>query len=106
MTLDDKIEDLHSIIRRIDGHTKVSNIVNRAHGVLGIGLGLMCYHLGNHAGFPMNVPSYAIGTGFVIDGISSLATGKMHYVLFRVTKAHPKYELQKLEKQKNYTVPN
>ena len=61
----------------------------------------MCYYVGSKWNFPINVAPYLIGTGFVIDGIGSLATGKLHYVLFRATKAHPKYELQRLEEQRD-----
>ena len=100
MTIDEQIEDLQYQIKRIDGHTKTGNVCNRTHGLFGIGVGTMFYYIGSELNFPINIAPYLIETGFIMDGIGSLATGKLHYVLFRAIKVHPKYELERLEKQK------
>jgi len=100
MTIDKQKEDLQYQIHRIDGHSLFNNIGNRIHGLLEIGISIMSYSTATKYNFPINTALYLIGTTFVIDGISSLITGKLHYVFFRVTKSHPKYELERLEKER------
>ena len=101
MNRQEKIEDLEYQIKKIDGHTLACNIGNRVHGILGIGLGLISAYVGTKCHFPLDVVPYLIGAGFVIDGVGSLATGKLHYVLFRATRTHPKYELKRLGVETN-----
>ena len=101
MQIEKQIEDLQYQIKRIDGHTRLGNIGNRFHGALEIGLSAMCAYVGTKCNFPINLIPYTIGLEFVIDGVGALLTGKLHYVLFRVTKVHPKYKLEKLTKIKN-----
>jgi hypothetical protein len=104
MTIDEQIEDLQYQIRRIDGHSRMINIGNRIHGLLEIGIGAMWYWLGfkmhQSLDVPLDIPAYIIGTGFLLDGVGSAATGKLHYVLYRVLKVHPQYKLQQLESQR------
>ena len=101
MKIEEQIEDLQYQIKRIDGHTQIRNISNRFHGALEIGLGVLWAYVGAKCNFPINIAPYAIGLGFAIDGAGTLLTGKLHYVLFRVTKVHPKYKLENLTKIKN-----
>lgn len=101
MEIEKQIEDLQYQIKRIDGHTRIRNISNRFHGALEIGLGALWAYVGTKFDFPISVLPYAIGLGFTIDGIGTLLTGKLHYVLFRATKTHPKYKLENLTKTKN-----
>ena len=101
MAIDERIENLRKQIRRVDGHTKLENIGNRIHGSAGIGLGAITYYFGlKYFNYPVDTAFYIMGTLVVIEGIGELATGKLHYLSLRVTKLHPRYELESLEKEK------
>ncbi len=101
MPIEEQIQDLQYQIKRIDGHTRLGNIENRFHGALEITLGAIGAYAGTKCNFPINFVPYAISLGFIVDGIGALLTGKLHYVLFRIIKVHPKYKLEKLTKIKN-----
>ncbi len=92
----EEIEDLQDQIARIDGNTTSRNILNRIFGALGIGIGALSIHIGNQYDAPINIFPYIFGATTTIDSVGSLLTGKLHYILYRLTRVHPKYKLERV----------
>ncbi len=99
-SLDEKIEDLNYQIKKIDGHTLAGNIGNRLYGLGHIGFQLFLYYASNKSPFAL------LYLPLTIDSIADVFTGKHHTLIFKLTKVHPKYELEKLEKQKELNKNN
>lgn len=98
-SIEEKIKDLEYVLTKVDGKSTFHNIGNRLFGLVEISLGSAFAYFNREYNFPVDAISYVIGAGFILDGLSTLATGKLHYALFRVTKSHPKYELEELKSQ-------
>lgn len=91
MTLDEQIENLQYQVAKIDGKKWKYNIGNRVYG-------LGHTTLGAFLAWKVPIVGPIIGSLLFIDGIGDLITGKHHYIIYRVLKIHPKYELEKLTK--------
>ena len=91
--IEERIEDLKSIIPKIDGHTKKDRILNRLYGLGHIGLGSFFTYQMPYLS-PLSVP-------LIIDGVGDLITGKHHYIVYRLFKAHPDYEINKLKERQS-----
>jgi len=86
--LENKIEDLRYQIKKIDGHIPLTNIGNRIYGLCGLtGSAIATYYVPWLA--PISIP-------FALEMIGDIATGKHHFISYRLLKAHPKYKLEKL----------
>jgi hypothetical protein len=105
--LQEEIQYLQESIKRIDGKDSLfGNIGNRVHGILELGIATMGLYTATKYDFPFSTFCYTVGAGFAIDGLSALLTGSMHYTLFRITKTHPKYKLEKLLAQSQNNLVN
>ena len=90
MAIDEEVEDLQYQIHKIDGKSLGYNIGNRIYGLGKIGLQVFLYYATDQD------PLSLLYLPVAIDGAADLVTGKHHTLLFRLTKAHPKYKLEKL----------
>jgi len=102
-TLREKIEDLKYQIKKIDGHTWGYNIGNRIYGLLGLTLCAIGTH--GASGTPAESLLPAITIPLAIEMIGDIATGKHHFISYRLFRVHPKYELEKLLKQSQSNNP-
>lgn len=89
MTLDEQIENLQYQIEKIDGKKWKYNTINRIYGLGHIALGAFC-------AWKIPITGPIAGSLLIIDGVGDLITGKHHYIMYRILKIHPKYELEKL----------
>lgn len=89
MILDEQIKELQNQIEKVDGQKWKYSIGNRLYGAGHMAVGIF---------FAWELPIIGpiIGSILFIDGIGDLLTGKHHYLMYRVLKIHPKYELEKL----------
>lgn len=95
MTLEEIKEEIanhQSVIPMVDGQSLKYNLFNRAYGFGHLAFGAFCAWKVPYVG-PV------IGGILAADGIGDLFTGKHHYFAFRLFKAHPKYEIKKLQAQ-------
>lgn len=101
MTIDEEIEVLKEHVARLDGHSWKKNINNRVFGLLGASLGALISYAANDMPSPADYLGYAVGAGFLLDGLATTATGKFHYLLFRLTRTHPRYKLEELQRERD-----
>jgi hypothetical protein len=93
MTIDEQIADLEFAMKKIDGHTLFDNIGNRVYGACGLFLVGLPVYFSPPSAMPLLLP---IAVPFAIEMIGDIATGKHHFISYRLLKIHPKYELEKL----------
>jgi len=93
MNIDDNIKDIQYQIEKIEGKTIVHNIGNRIYGLGHLVLSVMGTYIS-----PLTLP---ITIPLAIEGAADLTTGKHHFISYRLFKIHPKYELEKLLKEKS-----
>ena len=89
--LQERIEDLKYQIRKIDGHTLVANIGNRVYGAIGLTLSAVSTYYTPWVA-PISIP-------LAIEMMGDVATGKHHFISYRLFRIHPRYELEELEAQ-------
>ena len=100
-TLQERIKDLETQKNKLEHPSLEDNIINRISGTLNLGIGALAIYLGTKYNFPVNIIPYLIGSEIIADGLAMAFTGEKHYVLFRLTRVHPKYELEKLKDEYN-----
>lgn len=87
-----EIEDHQSVLPKVDGQTWFYRLGNRVYGAMGITLPLFFYYATDNL-------LCAIGIPLVIDGVGDVITGKHHCLSYKLLKAHPRNEIERLEKQ-------
>lgn len=90
MPIEEEIKSLKYQVNKIDGKSLFENIGNRIYGAIEIALPVFFYYATGKN------PWTLIGLPLVIDGIGDLATGKHHFLSYRLLKIHPKYKLEKM----------
>lgn len=106
-TLQEKVEDLEYQISKIDGKTLGCNIGNRIYGLLGLTLAAFgtyaAHKIGNNA---VEIGSACLMIPFSVEMLGDVVTGKHHFISYRLFKAHPKYELERLQRQQESNLVN
>ncbi len=96
-SLQERIEDLKYQIGKIDGHTLLGNIGNRVYSILGLTLCAMGTYGASGTRLASVLP--IITMPFAIEMLGDIATGKHHFISYRLLKIHPKYELESIMKR-------